>query len=129
MKLTIHNQLGTTGQDTTVEGSVDDCLKAIDQLKQASDNTNANKREFDKVGKAVENKIKESTENYLQKLKDEHLIDMSTEDKNTIYLSGTVGGMLDILHLDLDDDYPAHTMLDFQRALQREVNKGRLKIK
>lgn len=129
MKLTIHQQLGDTGQDTTVEGSVDDCLKAIDQLKQASDNTNANKREFDKVGKAIENKIKESTENYLQKLKDEHLIDMSTEDKNTIYLSGTVGGMLDILHLDLDDDYPAHTMLDFQRALQREVNKGRLEIK
>ncbi|WP_267666812.1 hypothetical protein [Levilactobacillus brevis] len=126
MKLTIHKQLGDTAIDTDVEGSVDDCLKVIGHLEDTKD-----KKYRIEASDHVED-IKSYMENvaadWCHKSKDERFVNIVGEDKQTIYLSGTVGGMLDVLNLDLDDEYPAHTLLDFQRALQKEVNKGRLEV-
>lgn len=44
MKLTIHKQLGDTAIDTTIEGSVDDCLKVIDHLKDHQENKDLDKK-------------------------------------------------------------------------------------
>ncbi|MCT2887236.1 hypothetical protein EFM42_07400 [Levilactobacillus brevis] len=122
MKLTIHKQLGDTAIDTDIEGSVDDCLKVIGHLEDTKDN----KYKIEVNGQ-LEN-VEHFSEDWLQKFKDERLVNMTGEDKQTIYLSGTVRGMLGVLNLDLDDEYPTHTLLDFQRALQKEVNKGRLEV-
>lgn len=121
MKLTIHNQLGTTGQDTTVEGSVDDCLKVIDHLDDREDVYH----EFDFDGKLED--IRHFSENYLQKLRDEHLVEMNREDERTIiWLCNTNENVLTPLHLSLDGDYSYSTLMDFQKALQEKVDEGTL---
>ncbi|WP_369707356.1 hypothetical protein [Levilactobacillus brevis] len=44
MKLTIHKQLGDTAIDTTIEGSVDDCLKVINHLNDHQENKDLDKK-------------------------------------------------------------------------------------
>lgn len=121
MKLTIHKQLGDTAIDTTIEGSIDDCLKVIDHLK----NIKGKKCKIEITDK--QKKVDEFSDEFLDKLREERLVCMDEEDERTvIWLCNTNEHVLTPLHLSLDGDYPYSTLIDFQKALQEEVDKGTL---
>lgn len=124
MKLTIHKQAGdAVALDTTVEGSADDCLKVIDRLEDTKDK----KYKIEANGRYED--VKRASEEWLRKLKNDRLFQVNQDGKQKIYLKGNRKDMLDMLSLDLDDNYPNHTLIDLQSALQKEVNEGRLVVK